>query len=315
MVYNSAAVVMAVSLLLPYTTARQSASQLSFGPDNNLVDANLILTQDSATTNVTITIAFSTSVSIGGVQLAAMPLTRGSSLLECQKMTEPFTNCNQGSNCTLLLPALDNATAANTSTGSITLFGYNAVIGRTAVVYDANNTIVGCGTLGHDGQTDVLRQLADLGSVTDQVAGVVTLEPLSVDGSNETLVIASVYSPNGSATTGHKWHVHQLPVPDDGNCSATAGHFNPTHVNASSPTYSDVCGPADKQLGCEVGDLSSKSARIDLMSEAETKVRYLRWLRWLSMASVELPCPCCSPLHTANVSRCFPFTTVPFSPC
>lgn len=49
------------------------------------------------------------------------------------------------------------------------------------------------------------------------------------------------------------YHIHQLPVPSDGNCTGTAGHLNP--YNGSEAATS----PADK----EVGDLSGKHGRIN----------------------------------------------------
>jgi hypothetical protein len=35
------------------------------------------------------------------------------------------------------------------------------------------------------------------------------------------------------------------------------------------------CGPADLQLACEVGDLSSKGGQVDLLSMLDIKVRHV----------------------------------------
>lgn len=49
------------------------------------------------------------------------------------------------------------------------------------------------------------------------------------------------------------YHIHEKPVPSDGNCDATLGHFNPYHGNE------DACDDAHK----EVGDLSGKHGKIE----------------------------------------------------
>ncbi|KAF1943749.1 Cu,Zn superoxide dismutase-like protein [Clathrospora elynae] len=48
------------------------------------------------------------------------------------------------------------------------------------------------------------------------------------------------------------WHIHALPVPSDGNCTATMGHLDPTN---RGELY--MCDPAQPST-CQVGDLAGK---------------------------------------------------------
>jgi Cu/Zn superoxide dismutase len=48
------------------------------------------------------------------------------------------------------------------------------------------------------------------------------------------------------------WHIHTLPVPTDGNCTATMGHLDPQNVGE---LY--MCDPA-APASCQVGDLAGK---------------------------------------------------------
>ncbi|KAF2461060.1 superoxide dismutase [Lineolata rhizophorae] len=56
------------------------------------------------------------------------------------------------------------------------------------------------------------------------------------------------------------YHIHQMPVPADGNCTATGGHLNP--YDAEGDCVSDT--PA----ACEVGDLSGKHGKLSGNSTA-----------------------------------------------
>ncbi|KAF2851486.1 hypothetical protein T440DRAFT_64472 [Plenodomus tracheiphilus IPT5] len=48
------------------------------------------------------------------------------------------------------------------------------------------------------------------------------------------------------------WHIHTLPVPDDGNCTATLSHFDPTN---RGELY--MCLASQPET-CQVGDLAGK---------------------------------------------------------
>ncbi|RKP22260.1 hypothetical protein SYNPS1DRAFT_2749, partial [Syncephalis pseudoplumigaleata] len=59
---------------------------------------------------------------------------------------------------------------------------------------------------------------------------------------------------------GYLYHLHQKPVPANGNCTETAGHLDPFHVNPA-PGKHYPCDPHDPRT-CEVGDLSGKHGRL-----------------------------------------------------
>lgn len=52
------------------------------------------------------------------------------------------------------------------------------------------------------------------------------------------------------------YHIHDLPVPDDGNCTATLGHLDPTN---RGELY--LCDTANPQ-SCQAGDLAGKHGMI-----------------------------------------------------
>ncbi|RKP26585.1 superoxide dismutase, partial [Syncephalis pseudoplumigaleata] len=53
------------------------------------------------------------------------------------------------------------------------------------------------------------------------------------------------------------YHVHKMPVPSDGNCTATGGHLDPHGRNGTTCTSTTL----DQ---CEVGDLSGKFGKIEV---------------------------------------------------
>lgn len=53
------------------------------------------------------------------------------------------------------------------------------------------------------------------------------------------------------------FHLHEAPVPEDGDCMGTGGHLDPYERTASPPC--DASAPET----CEVGDLSGKYGRLD----------------------------------------------------
>ncbi|KAJ4329544.1 hypothetical protein N0V95_010197, partial [Ascochyta clinopodiicola] len=58
--------------------------------------------------------------------------------------------------------------------------------------------------------------------------------------------------PDQAAYGPFAWHIHALPVPGDGNCTATAGHLDPQ--NAGELYMCNTAAPAN----CQVGDLAGK---------------------------------------------------------
>ncbi|KAJ1962042.1 Superoxide dismutase [Dipsacomyces acuminosporus] len=58
----------------------------------------------------------------------------------------------------------------------------------------------------------------------------------------------------------YPYHIHVGPVPKDGNCTATLGHFDPAHVNTDPKTYH--CDPKAMETTCELGDLAGRHGNI-----------------------------------------------------
>lgn len=52
------------------------------------------------------------------------------------------------------------------------------------------------------------------------------------------------------------YHIHELPVPSDGNCTGTKAHFNPYNGHEKAPTPAEL----------EVGDLSGRHGEIETQS-------------------------------------------------
>jgi Cu/Zn superoxide dismutase len=68
-----------------------------------------------------------------------------------------------------------------------------------------------------------------------------------------------------SATTGHKWHIHERPPVRDQLCvDSIGGHFNPFNVSIDpSQNYTTECS-SNSPLRCESGDLSGKHPRLTI---------------------------------------------------
>lgn len=60
------------------------------------------------------------------------------------------------------------------------------------------------------------------------------------------------------------YHIHQYPVPADGNCNSTGEHLDPYHAGA---TYQ--CDPTNQSL-CQIGDLSGKHGALHFNGTAGT---------------------------------------------
>ncbi|KAL4894079.1 superoxide dismutase [Aspergillus ambiguus] len=88
------------------------------------------------------------------------------------------------------------------------------------------------------------------------------------------------YSPDGVGVTfrialtgieGHqalKYHIHEKPVPEDGNCYATGAHLDPTRRGEDPPC--DILNPAT----CQVGDLSGKHGPAFAPEDSEFLIEY-----------------------------------------
>ncbi|CAG8483295.1 12219_t:CDS:2 [Ambispora gerdemannii] len=94
-----------------------------------------------------------------------------------------------------------------------------------------------------------------------------------------TLVNVVVVSGLTDPTVKYPYHIHQKPVPSDGNCTGTGPHFDPKFANHGDGTY--VCKPADL-ANCEEGDLSGKwgpliGAKNGLVTPQLYFDEYLNW--------------------------------------
>ena len=91
------------------------------------------------------------------------------------------------------------------------------------------------------------------------------------------------------------YHIHTLPVPSDGNCSATMGHLDPTN-RGESP----ACDPTRPDL-CQVGDLSGKYGNIT--TEADFTASYTDAFLSTQMGSGSFFGDKSVVIHTSNATR------------
>lgn len=70
------------------------------------------------------------------------------------------------------------------------------------------------------------------------------------DGVTFTVNITNL--PNQTEYGPFNWHIHTLPVPEDGNCTATLSHFDPT--NRGELYQCEAARPET----CQIGDLAGK---------------------------------------------------------
>ncbi|KAI9136164.1 superoxide dismutase [Paraphysoderma sedebokerense] len=73
-----------------------------------------------------------------------------------------------------------------------------------------------------------------------------------------------------NASLDYSYHIHQLAVPANGSCNATAGHYNPKNINYT------VTPPTPKKLETyELGDLSGKHGPAKTNAEGSYQVKYI----------------------------------------
>ncbi|KAJ1954561.1 Superoxide dismutase, partial [Dipsacomyces acuminosporus] len=58
----------------------------------------------------------------------------------------------------------------------------------------------------------------------------------------------------------YPYHIHINPVPANGNCTATGGHFDPYNINVGAKPYK--CDPKNPAKTCELGDLAGRHGNI-----------------------------------------------------
>jgi Cu/Zn superoxide dismutase len=79
----------------------------------------------------------------------------------------------------------------------------------------------------------------------------------SFDSRNNGTVFSGLINSGLNDNGNYSYHVHKLPVPSDGNCTATGGHLDPQNRNGTTCTSATL----DQ---CEVGDLSGKFGKIEV---------------------------------------------------
>ncbi|KAJ1911479.1 Superoxide dismutase [Tieghemiomyces parasiticus] len=95
------------------------------------------------------------------------------------------------------------------------------------------------------------------------IAGCVEFSPIIKCGSSGSAITVNLQGFQPSDQGPFKYHIHALPVPADGNCTATSGHYNPTNIVANT-----TCVPSNSLATCEIGDLSGKHGSLNPASSA-----------------------------------------------
>lgn len=67
-------------------------------------------------------------------------------------------------------------------------------------------------------------------------------------------------------TLNAAYHIHQFPVPADGNCTGTGAHLDP-YLRGTTPACDST-----KPASCQTGDLSGKYGAISANSTSAVKM-------------------------------------------
>ncbi|WLF77484.1 Cell surface superoxide dismutase [Cu-Zn] 4 [Lodderomyces elongisporus] len=92
---------------------------------------------------------------------------------------------------------------------------------------------------------------------TSEISGTIKFSPAS----NGSVLVSVDVSGLPSSGGPFPYHIHEALVPENGNCTATGGHFNPFNGSASATE------PAAK----EVGDLAGRHGNITTTSDFKTE--------------------------------------------
>ncbi|KAJ4414257.1 hypothetical protein N0V82_008039 [Gnomoniopsis sp. IMI 355080] len=97
------------------------------------------------------------------------------------------------------------------------------------------------------------------------------------DGGNVQGSIQAISMPDGTGVMFHVkfsnlpssggpflYHIHDQPVPDDGNCTATLAHLDP-YQRGETP----ACDPTIPET-CQVGDLAGKHGKVEVANTGDT---------------------------------------------
>ena len=166
-------------------------------------------------------------------------------------------------NSNVKLQQFENEFLATPRNG-LTLFGPNAVVGRSVVIHLDGRKM--CANILTDNLFKSMR--ADFNG--PDVFGYIVLQQPLEDPTAPTTVFASLRSTSTDPAM-HNWHVHASAVGSDGaagnisdsnfgRCKSTGGHWDPTNTGGAT-----CDGVTDWSL-CEVGDLKGKHGQLQLSS-------------------------------------------------
>lgn len=145
---------------------------------------------------------------------------------------------------------------------TLSLYGAQSIVGRSIVLHFQNGTRFVCANILPNSSESIIGR----SYVPFRRSNIVGDMYFTQYSFNVTTVFVNLLS--SLPTTGHNWHVHELPITGsdgDNPCTSTGGHYNPRGVNVSSSDYPSNCNGSNP-LECEVGDLSSKGGVISFSS-------------------------------------------------
>ncbi|XP_063233143.1 uncharacterized protein LOC134536961 [Bacillus rossius redtenbacheri] len=178
-----------------------------------------------------------------------------------------------------------HASAHNDS--RLPLFGTDAVIGRSVVVYKKNKVRWACSTIERGYSPSEARELRAIASFHHPLGfayGFIRMTQLVYrDGStSDTVIEVKLRHPgkhDRNVTRNHNWAIFVNPVGVDATvkvlntrCVAGGYMWNPYYTQLADPLnedlYRDECGP-DNPLRCYVGDVSGRMGTIDIGTQRQ----------------------------------------------
>ena len=150
------------------------------------------------------------------------------------------------------------------------LYGVFSIIGRSIVIHREDGSRFVCANIGYPDSLDTTPSTGLLYSPFRNVfTGNIFYRQHTASNSTAS-VYTNLFRIMGDAnSTGHNWHVHDAPLDLAGlNCTLAGPHYNPRNEDISPQSdYSTTCGNTTAlQMGCEIGDLSSKGGPFEVVN-------------------------------------------------
>ena len=166
----------------------------------------------------------------------------------------------------------------NVTDPNLQLFGKNTIIGRSMVIHkdDSSATRWVCASIWPGPETPM--HVAHAQFTYPVIGHIVLRQPVGMWYAETQVYLELNYgSMSTSQTTGHKWHVHQLPMGDDmmsasERCMSVKGHYNPYVVDLAGD-YSSMCSN-ENHFRCELGDLAGKHGKINIRTTMGKAQKY-----------------------------------------